>query len=211
MQKNDLKTGMKLEWEDGSVGVVLRGTEYGDIISGNERFPFVSMRKDLSLVYTGTKIRRVYAPRNIMAYLQGMNGCSLDECRIIYDREEMEKEEVEYTKEEISSIAKTISMWEWLAENHNKNKCDWFKMTGENIAYDCYLCQHYHSNYNCGKCPLALSGNACINTNKAGFIEGSIFHEWLRNEKNPLKRKVAARKIADICKETLSNISKKTK
>ena len=48
MKRSELKTGMKIVMNDGDVAVVLRGTEDGDVVSGETFFPVNCFDKNLS-------------------------------------------------------------------------------------------------------------------------------------------------------------------
>ena len=77
MKKSDLKTGMIIEFMNGVLGMVLLGTENGDIVSGGTWFPLSDHSDEMLFVYIDyeTSIKAVYQPTNNMDYLN--KGVSL--------------------------------------------------------------------------------------------------------------------------------------
>ena len=68
--KKDLKTGMIIVTRKGETGMVLLGTQGGDIVSGNTWFPLDSVNEDLTKgIGSEYDIIEVYQPRSNFSYL----------------------------------------------------------------------------------------------------------------------------------------------
>lgn len=70
MKNEDLKTGMILECKSGDLAMVLKGTEKGDIVSGDTWQPIYSnssIVKDLNVV-------KIYQPKNNSSFLGKNSG-----------------------------------------------------------------------------------------------------------------------------------------
>ena len=117
---------------------------------------------------------------------------------------------------EINGVEKTLhewhmELWNWLADNPEKEKIDWFKLKFNDNYYnevysDCFACQC--ANYDsfdwihCKKCPI-IWGNEefqsdifCINNLEDAFIN-TLFDKWTY-ESDMVKRSEYAHQIANL-------------
>ncbi|GCD11704.1 hypothetical protein [Clostridium tagluense] len=70
MKKSDLKTGMWLELRDGTFGMVLLGTNNGDILSGQAWFPLASFNENLTHIEAQSKDAiKIYQPLTNHSFL----------------------------------------------------------------------------------------------------------------------------------------------
>jgi len=71
MEKTRLKTGDVVETTSGKIGMILRGTHIGDIVSGEELwFPLTAYQDDLKNKFDhNADISRVYRPQSAMEFL----------------------------------------------------------------------------------------------------------------------------------------------
>ena len=78
---------------------------------------------------------------------------------------------------------KCIEMWEWLAENPDLDKGDYFTMKGINRMLRpngyCYACQEvrdvYGNEASCGCCPIDWTGFGCGGGCQR---QGSVYDAW---------------------------------
>lgn len=108
--KKDLKTGMVLEFNDGNLGMVLRGTENGDIVSGKTWFSFNHLHDDLAISSGIMKVVAIYQPRTNMDYLR--DGITKNH-QCIWTRKEPRKTvkvgDKEYYEDELSEALSKIN------------------------------------------------------------------------------------------------------
>lgn len=73
-------------------------------------------------------------------------------------------------------------MWNWLAENPEKQKSDWFDKEDVDALNECFACEECNSN--CGECPLDSNVIGC------GKSCG-LYHIWLASEDVDVRRALA--------------------
>ena len=110
MNKNDLKTGYNIYFEDGSVGVVLLGTENGDIVaSSTDRndmwFPLGDYDSRLDAWDDGNKVSQVTCPTGNSYYLKTSSNET-----IIWEKkpETIKIGDVKYNKAEFEKAVKGL-------------------------------------------------------------------------------------------------------
>jgi hypothetical protein len=69
MKTKDLKTGMKIHFEDGTVGHVLLGTANGDIVAGEYYFPLSNYTLDLAYWIDAHTVSKVTQPKENAYFL----------------------------------------------------------------------------------------------------------------------------------------------
>lgn len=83
MKKQDLKTGMILEFKNEDKAMVLLGTETGDIYVGETWGDLQSLNDDME--YDKTKyVAKVYQPRNNIDYLNRACEIEISRCNLIW-------------------------------------------------------------------------------------------------------------------------------
>ena len=99
-----------------------------------------------------------------------------------------------------------IKLWQWLADNPTKDKCDWpeWKENGGNIKYTynyCFACYYiilyaykydpHHSRSVCSYCPFGDLGNS-----DRGCL-GGLYHKW-KYSSDLTRRSEVAKQIRDL-------------
>lgn len=87
MKVSDLKTGMWIEYEDGTLSMVLLGTENGDIVAGGSWKPINSSFlkvESLSSMHGG--IKKIYQPKYNSAFLCPDGGFDMHDSKVIWER-----------------------------------------------------------------------------------------------------------------------------
>ena len=141
MKKKDLKTGMILEFNGGKTGMVLLGTNRGDIFSGGAWGMLEDFNEDLENEYCKNHIIKVYQPKHNVDFLN--NGISLNNTDLLWEKPNkvhmlrkrlLKKQEVnkemfaELTPEETMELAKLLTYDYNIAIYHN--------ITGKGIIQD---------------------------------------------------------------------------
>lgn len=92
-------------------------------------------------------------------------------------------------------------LWDWLAQNPDKHKCDWPGWVyngGEHIATGgCFACEYVYSHGigDCENCPLVWPNDVrCDDITPYG---SSLYYKW-DDEKDLKKRSELARQIRDL-------------
>lgn len=106
-------------------------------------------------------------------------------------------------------IRKCRDHWQWLADNPESNKEDYFQVRGVDLidrpSADCYLCEVHNNLYNIGVCVVGCF-DRCLITWSGGHCNtkgiGEYYHWW--NAKTLERRKYWAQKIVQLCDDALS-------
>lgn len=109
----------------------------------------------------------------------GMKGKALDIMKV-------ERLQVVWTREEKTNKELHREMWNWLAENPEKQKSDWFDKEDVDALYECFACEECNSD--CEKCPLDRGVIGCDRVN-------GLYHIWITS-KNMNTRSALAKVIA---------------
>lgn len=85
MKKQDLKTGMILEFKNEEKAMVLLGTETGDIYVGETWGDLKSLNDDMEYSIT-TYVTKVYRPRNNIDYLNRECKIEIARCELLWTK-----------------------------------------------------------------------------------------------------------------------------
>ena len=85
MKKQDLKTGMILEFKNEEKGMVLLGTETGDVYVGETWGDLKSLNDDMEYSMS-TYVTKVYQPKNNIDYLNRDCGITLSGCKLLWTK-----------------------------------------------------------------------------------------------------------------------------
>ncbi len=110
-------------------------------------------------------------------------------------------------KKHINAVKKTIKMWEWLKDNPDKDKEDYFSehnLSKHFTEFDCYLCYYWRFDNNCCYNFFYEATNCPLDNKiaKKCFANNSAFILWGHSKKPETKAKYA-QIIVDLCKDWL--------
>ena len=127
----------------------------------------------------GGYINKVYGRNDELLNDDLTNGGGLGR---ILDIVKVECPQVIWAREEKTNEELHREMWNWLAENPEKQKNDWFDKEDVDALDECFACEECNSN--CEECPLDRSVIGC------GKSYG-LYRMWMASEDADVRRALA--------------------